>query len=79
MPDCEESKTPEEALPQINYYLPTVIISKEGDEEIFKKCLQKFKMAQNLAGGITAWADEGYPLDEGEYEPPKAGGGGGCL
>ncbi|WP_456401078.1 rhodanese-like domain-containing protein [Persephonella sp.] len=78
-PDCDESKIPEEAKDQINPYLPTVIVSRDGDPEIFKKCSEKFSMAQNLAGGIYAWDDEGYPEDEGEYEPPKAGGGGGCL
>ncbi|RUM50506.1 MAG: rhodanese-like domain-containing protein [Hydrogenothermus sp.] len=79
MPDCDESKTPEDAIPHINYYLPTVIVSKDGNPEIFKKCLEKFKMAQNLAGGIEAWVDNDYPLEEDEYVPPKAGGGGGCL
>ncbi|WP_457626601.1 rhodanese-like domain-containing protein [Persephonella sp.] len=78
-PDCDESKTPEEALPQINPYLPTVIVSKDGDPEIFKKCAKKFPFAQNLKGGMVAWDDEGYPEDEGEYTPPAAGGGGGCL
>jgi 3-mercaptopyruvate sulfurtransferase SseA len=79
LPDCDESKAPEEALKQINPYLPTVIVSKDGDPEIFKKCAQKFTIVQNLKGGIEAWDEAGYPEDEGEYEPPAAGGGGGCL
>lgn len=79
LPDCDESKAPEDALPQINYYLPTVILSKEGNEEIFKKCMEKFKVVQNVVGGMEAWVDEGYPTEEGEYTPPAAGGGGGCL
>ncbi|RMD46946.1 MAG: rhodanese-like domain-containing protein [Aquificota bacterium] len=79
LPDCDESKAPEEALKQINPYLPTVIISKDGNPEIFRKCAQKFNIVQNLKGGILAWDEAGYPEDEGEYEPPKAGGGGGCL
>ncbi len=79
LPDCDESKAPEEALKQINPYLPTVIVSKDGDPEIFKKCAKKFAIVQNLKGGIEAWDEAGYPEDEGEYEPPAAGGGGGCL
>ncbi len=79
LPDCDESKAPEEALKQINPYLPTVIVSRDGDPEIFKKCAKKFTIVQNLKGGIVAWDDAGYPEDEGEYEPPAAGGGGGCL
>jgi len=78
-PDCDESKTPEEALKQINPYLPTIVVSKDGNPEIFKKCASKFPFARNLAGGIEAWDEEGYPEEEGEYEPPSAGGGGGCL
>ncbi len=79
LPECDESKAPEDALQQINPYLPTVIVSKDGDPEIFKKCAKKFSIVQNLKGGIEAWDDAGYPEDEGEYEPPAAGGGGGCL
>lgn len=78
LPDCDESKAPKEALDHINYYLPTVIVSKEGDPKIFEKCKKKFKISQNLAGGMQAWNDAGYPTEEDEYVPPKAGGGG-CL
>lgn len=79
LPNCDESQAPEEALEQINPYIPTVIVSKDGDPEIFKKCAQKFKIAQNLAGGVVAWDEAGLPTEDGEYEPPKMGGGGGCL
>jgi len=78
-PDCDETKAPEDALKQINPYLPTIIVSKNGDPEIFKKCASRFPFARNLTGGIIAWDEEGYPEEEGEYEPPSAGGGGGCL
>ncbi len=79
LPDCDETKAPEEAVEQINPYLPTIIVSENGDPEIFKKCAQKFKIVQNLAGGIVAWDEAGLPTEDGEYEPPKMGGGGGCL
>lgn len=79
MPDCEESKTPKEALPHINYSMPTVIVSKDGNPEIFKKCMKKFKIVRNLKGGMQAWLDNDYPTDEDEYTPPSMGSGGGCL
>ncbi len=79
LPDCDESKAPKDALPHINYYLPTVIVSRDGNPEIFKKCAKKFKIVRNLKGGMQAWLDAGYPTEEDEYQPPAAGGGGGCL
>lgn len=79
MPDCDMNKTPEDARPQISPYVPTVIVSKDGDPKVFEKCKKFFKFVRNLKGGIVAWDEAGYPEDEGEYEPPSAGGGGGCL
>lgn len=79
MPNCDESQTPKDALDHINYYLPTIIVSKHGEKDLFEKCRQKFKIVQNLSGGMAAWLDAGYPTEEDEYVPPKAGGGGGCL
>jgi len=68
-----------EALKRINPYAYTVIVSSDGNQEIFKKCASKFTNVQNLAGGMKAWQDAGLPDESGEYTPPKAGGGGGCL
>lgn len=82
-PDCDESKMTsenlQEALKRINPYAYTVIVSTNGDKAIFENCAQKFKNAQNLAGGMAAWQEAGLPDESGEYIPPKAGGGGGCL
>lgn len=82
-PDCDETKmtseTLQEALKRINPYAYTVIVSADGNREIFEKCAQKFKNVQNLAGGMAAWQEAGLPDESGEYVPPKAGGGGGCL
>lgn len=82
-PDCDESKMTsenlQEALKRINPYAYTIIVSTNGDKAIFEKCAQKFKNAQNLAGGMAAWQETGLPDESGEYIPPKAGGGGGCL
>ncbi len=80
LPDCDESKAPPEAVEHINPYLPTVIVSRDGNPEIFKKCAKKFTLVQNLKGGMEAWLEEHDEIvEEDEYEPPKAGGGGGCL
>jgi 3-mercaptopyruvate sulfurtransferase SseA len=82
-PNCDDSKMNQgylvEAKKRINPYLYTVIVSKDGDPEIFKKCAEKFTNVQNLAGGMKAWQEAGLPDESGEYTPPKAGGGGGCL
>jgi len=79
VPDCDLEKAPEEAREQINPYLPTIIVSENGDPKLFEKCKGKFIVVRNLIGGIRNWDDKGHPTEEGEYEPPKAGGGGGCL
>ena len=80
MPDCDINKAPEEAKEQINPYIPTYIVSENGDPKAYEKCKGKFIVVRNVIGGIRMWDEEkGYPTDEGEYEPPKAGGGGGCL
>jgi len=80
MPDCDINKAPEEARKQINPYLPTFIVSENGDPKMYEKCKGKFIIVRNLIGGIRMWDEEkGYPTEEGEYEPPQAGGGGGCL
>lgn len=82
-PNCDESKMDtenlKEALKRINPYVYTIIVSADGNLEIFKKCASKFTNVQNLAGGMKAWQDAGLPDESGEYTPPKAGGGGGCL
>lgn len=78
-PGCDMNTTPESAKAQIFTFAPTIIVSKDGNSEVYEKCLQQFKVARNLAGGLDAWIEASYPEDSGEYTPPKAGGGGGCL
>lgn len=82
-PGCDETKMSsenlQEALKRINPYAYTVIVSTDGNKQIFEECSKKFKNAQNLAGGMAAWQEAGLPDESGEYVPPKAGGGGGCL
>jgi rhodanese-related sulfurtransferase len=58
---------------------PSVIVSEEGDPALFAKCRERFTLARNLAGGMTAWIEESYPEDEGEFLPPRTSAGGGCL
>ena len=78
-PGCDENTAPADALGQIQYGVPTVIVSAEGDKAAYEKCAQQFSRARNLEGGMLGWVDEFLPEDEGEYVAPKAGAGGGCL
>ena len=78
-PGCDLDKTPDEVRPHVLASVPTIVVSEEGDPEVFKKCQSFFKLARNLEGGIEGWTDEGLPEDSGEYVPPKPGAGGGCL
>lgn len=79
MPGCDLDKTPESARDRIYPYVTTIIVTADGDQAAYDQCRAKFGVARNLAGGLTAWDDENKPEDTGEYSPPKAGAGGGCL
>lgn len=79
MPGCDPATTPEGALGQIQYGVPTIIVTAEGDRASYDKCAAVFSRARNLEGGMIGWVDEFLPEDEGEYVAPKAGAGGGCL
>ncbi len=79
LPNCEPSQAPDGALDQIQFGVPTVIVSAEGDAAAFANCGARFDRARNLEGGMLGWVDAFLPEDEGEYVAPKAGAGGGCL
>ncbi len=78
-PGCDPAKLPPAAKDRVYPYVPTVIVSAEGDAAAFEKCREQFKLAWNLAGGITAWSDANLPEDSGEYTAPRVSAGGGCL
>lgn len=78
-PNCDMKETPEGARDQVEPSVPTIIVSGDGDQELFNKCAAYFTSARNLEGGLEAWDDENLPEDSGEYQPPKVGAGGGCL
>ncbi|MCO4760335.1 MAG: hypothetical protein KC502_02450 [Myxococcales bacterium] len=79
MPGCAMIKAPVAAQAMIQVGVPTIIVSQQGDEKTLTACQAKFSRARNLAGGMAAWEDADYPEEDGEYLPPKMGGGGGCL
>ena len=79
LPACDVEQAPVAARERIYPYVTTIIVTEDGDAAAFEKCRAKFGAARNLAGGLTAWTDENRPEDTGEYSPPKAGAGGGCL
>ncbi len=78
-PGCDMGQAPESVRKQIMGFVPTVIVSQDGDRDIFSKCRTQFKNVRNLAGGMKVWVDEGRPEDSGDYTPPRAAAGGGCL
>lgn len=79
LPGCNWQNLPDGVSENVYSYMPTVIVSNNGEVEAFKKCANYFKNARNLQGGITAWVDDNLPEDSGEYFPPKLKAGGGCL
>ena len=79
MPGCDPAKTPPAALERILASAPTVVVTADGAQQPFEACAARFTNARNLQGGLTAWVDANLPEDSGDYVPPKAGAGGGCL
>ncbi len=79
MPGCDAKNTPPAALERIVPSVPTVVVSEDGSLQAFEACAAKFTNARNLSGGLAAWVDANLPEDSGDYVPPKAGAGGGCL
>ena len=78
-PNCELEQTPDAAKQMIERTVPTVIVSEDGDEELYERCAAHFTSVRNLGGGFDGWFDANYPEDVGEYELPPLKAGGGCL
>ena len=79
LPGCDPGAAPDAARARILTSVPTVVISAEGDEPGLQACLARFASARSLAGGMSAWSAANLPEDSGEYTPPSAKAGGGCL
>ena len=79
MPGCDPARTPEAARVRIHTTVPTVVVTAAGDEEEVRRCAARFGTARVLAGGMEAWSAANLPEDSGEYAPPSARAGGGCL
>jgi rhodanese-related sulfurtransferase len=79
MPGCDLSRAPEAARDRILPSVPTVIVTEDGTSEDLHRCAGFFTSARVLAGGMMAWSDASLPEDSGEYSPPSAKAGGGCL
>jgi 3-mercaptopyruvate sulfurtransferase SseA len=56
-----------------------VLVTGSGDPAEGVRCAGYFTSARLLAGGMEAWSDANLPEDSGEYSPPSAKAGGGCL
>ncbi len=79
LPGCEPAGAPAGVAERVLASVPTVIISAAGERAAFDACAARFTAARNLAGGMSAWSDANLPEDSGDYVPPKAAAGGGCL
>lgn len=79
MPGCDLATTPEKARDRIVPSVPTVIVTSSGDAAEAARCEGFFTSARLLAGGMEGWSDANLPEDSGEYSPPSAKAGGGCL
>lgn len=79
MPACDPARTPPAALARIVPSAPTIVVSEDGDPAALRACLARFTAARALEGGMGAWSDASLPEDSGEYTPPPAKAGGGCL
>lgn len=79
LPGCDATKAPPGAAERVLSSVPTVILSADGDRAAFEACAARFTQARNLEGGVEGWVDANLPEDSGEYVPPKAAAGGGCL
>jgi rhodanese-related sulfurtransferase len=79
LPGCDDGRAPAPARARILKSVPTVVVSARGDEPEVRTCLSRFTLARSLAGGMEAWSEARLPEDSGEYAPPSAKAGGGCL
>jgi rhodanese-related sulfurtransferase len=79
LPGCDLAATPERARDRVYPSVPTVLVTSSGDPAEAARCAGFFTTARLLAGGMEAWSDANLPEDSGEYSPPSAKAGGGCL
>ncbi len=79
LPGCDAGKAPRGASERIERSVPTVLVSGDGGGEALSRCVARFTAARVLAGGMDAWDGAKLPEDVGEYTPPSAKAGGGCL
>lgn len=80
LPGCDPARAPPGAGDRIHRSVPTVLVAApDADAQELRACLARFTSARVLAGGIDAWAEARLPEDAGEYTPPSAKAGGGCL
>jgi 3-mercaptopyruvate sulfurtransferase SseA len=78
-PGCDSTTVDDKIKPFLVPSLPTVIVSQDGDPQVFSTCTAFFTSARNLDGGFDAWEAAGLPTVGDVYVPPKPSAGGGCL
>ena len=78
-PGCDAARVDDKVRPFLVPSVPTVIVTQDGDPQVFAACAAYFTAPQNLAGGFDAWEEAGLPTVGDVYVPPKPSAGGGCL
>lgn len=79
LPGCDAGRAPAAVRERVLRSAPTVIVTASGAANEAEPCLRQFTSARVLAGGMAAWSDANLPEDSGDYTPPSAKAGGGCL
>ncbi len=79
LPGCDPARAPRGAGERIERSVPTVLVSGDGGGDALARCVARFTSARVRAGGMDAWDGARLPEDVGEYTPPSATAGGGCL
>ncbi len=79
LPGCDPARAPRGASERIERSVPTVLVSGDGGGDALARCAARFTSARALAGGMDAWDRERLPEDVGDWTPPSAKAGGGCL
>ena len=79
LPACDAARVPAGVRERVLASAPTVIVTATGEASEAAPCLERFTSARVLAGGMAAWSDANLPEDNGDYTPPSAKAGGGCL
>lgn len=79
VPGCNLDELDPDVRQRVYSFVPTIVVTQDGDTTAYQNVRKHFAQVRNLEGGMEAWSEASYPEDSGEWIPPRAGAGGGCL